>query len=110
MVFADNMYFGYFAGKEKTRIKSEFRRHKSGIGVYAIALSEKEADILEIIPAWELNSKTYRKYHEDNLMVVGMAVTKAEALALAEKILMDIYNKADIFDAKKYFVFRRKEK
>jgi len=101
------MYFGEFAEREKIRLKSHLRRHKSGLGVYVLVLSDKPDDILEIIPAIDFNNETYWKYHCDSLKVVGMAITKGEALSVAEKIVMDVYASDNGTNIKDYFNFRR---
>ncbi len=106
MKFADKLYWGTAAKLNKRRILSDLRHDRFCPAVCVVALSPKEGELMEVIPSSLLCGKLYKKTHDiSDLKVVGIGLTRAEALALMCEIAKDIYKETNAFEIKDYFGF-----
>lgn len=106
MKFADELYWGAAAELNKRRILSDLRHDRFCPAAYVIALSEKDGELMEIIPSGLLCSRLYKKTHDTtDLKVVGIGLTKGEAEAVMCVIAEDVYRNTNTFEIKKYFSF-----
>ena len=98
MRFYKDLYVGENAKKKIRKIKNAIVSGKAKAGVYVISLSACSSDLLDIMPAFMLHASRYRK-----LEILGVAVTKEEALEVGRMIIMDVYEKTGGFDVHSYF-------
>ena len=107
MNFANELYWGAAADKNKRRIMSDLRRGRFCPAAYVVVLSENGSDLLEIIPSSLLCNELYKKTHDTTgLKVVGIGITKGEAEAVMRTIVEDVYVETGTVDIKQKFTFK----
>jgi hypothetical protein len=72
---------------------------KQQFNIFAITLSPNEHDLLEIYPSNVLTQKHYRK---SDLVVVGIAYGKEEAMDMMQLVLQDCMEATGDLDVKSY--------
>lgn len=90
MVWYDHMYLGKgcsFRGKA-VRIKNQITQRRKHSPVWLITLGQSEYTILEMVPSTLLLQKNYPA---EELVIIGMADTKKEAMLLVEQIVREVY-------------------
>lgn len=89
-----NLYTGGMAEKHRRRIISNIKHGKKQIGVYVITLPSNEKNILDLYPSYILLQKHFSKIQ---LKIIGIAVSKDEALGVVQEILMECFDKTGGF-------------
>lgn len=106
MKFANELYAGKIACRSKDRIIQDLNAGIYREGFFVVALCSHRGALLEAIPVESYNEDVYRLYHNpDELQVVGLAITKREAVELMQEIVLDIYKKTKSFQVSAYFTF-----
>ncbi|MBO5371346.1 MAG: hypothetical protein J6A75_01360 [Lachnospiraceae bacterium] len=100
------LYAGESISKRQTKIKWKIMHNAGQIGVYVLTLAANPANLIDIIPSWELLQKHYPK---KDLYVIGLAGNYEEALLLAGQIVQEVYAKTDGFDIRSYIQERGKQ-
>ena len=98
MRFYKDLYVGEAARVKLNKIKKNIRTGKLQPGVYVISPAVSENDLLDIIPSYMLHASRYRETE-----ILGIAVTKEEALELCAQMITDVYSKTGTFDIKAFF-------
>lgn len=98
MTFVKELYVGEAADKKLHKIVRKFREGKIQTGVYVLTLAANGTDLLDIIPSFMLSAERYK-----DIYVLGIALTKQEAMEVGEQIIMDVYGKTGGFDLRTYF-------
>ena len=93
-----NLYLGEEAGKKKTKIINQLEKHSISFGVYVITLASNGKDLLDVLPAFML----YRNHARDR-KILGLAITRDEALEVCGKIIFDVYSKTGTYDVRSFF-------
>lgn len=119
MYWYKNLYFGDNA-KEKSKELIRALRHKKWIPeVYVVTVSETSGNLLDIYESTRFVTgrpirKTVRRiaekhtfkgtfFHKTGPYIVGIAIGYAEALALVQNIIEDVYRNTGGFDVAGYF-------
>lgn len=106
MNFANEIYLGKIAKISEDHIIEDLAAGIYREGFFLVALSPHDGALLEAIPAETFNDEVYLKYHDINkLNVVGLAVTKREAVELMQEIVLDVFRKTKGFRVKEFFTF-----
>ena len=95
-----NLYWGESVSDLKRTIKYEIKYRRFAVGYYCLTLPDNEENLMDIIQSEQLKLKFMRT---KSRVVVGIAGSKREAMALAGKIIYDIYKETGGFDVKGYF-------
>ncbi len=95
-----NLYMGETARKERHKIIYSVDRHKLYLGAYVLTLAANGTDLIDIIPAFLLRPEQVK---DPKFEIIGIAVTKEEAMELSREIIMDVYEKTGSFDVRGYF-------
>ena len=98
MRFYKDLYVGEKAKKNIRKIRQNIGHGKLQGGVYVITLSACKSDLLDLMPAYMLFAERYRE-----VLILGVAVSKAEAMEVGRMIIMDVYEKTGSFDVHAYF-------
>ena len=93
-----NLYLGEEAGKKKTKIINQLDRHQLSFGVYVITLASNGKDLLDVLPAFMLYRDNMRERE-----ILGIAITKDEALEVCGQIISDVYSKTGAYDVRRFF-------
>ena len=93
-----NLYLGEEAGKKKTKIINQLDRHQLSFGVYVITLASNGKDLLDVLPAFMLYRDNMRERE-----ILGIAITKDEALEVCGQIISDVYSKTGAYDVRSFF-------
>ena len=104
MNWYDHLYMGEKEKKQRYGILEGLREGKWQPEIYVIMPSQNGNNILEILPSVMLQVPPYQ---EQEILLVGVAVTYWEALEVARQIVDDLYQKtggfrlADLINRKK---------
>ena len=93
------LYVGEKAKNVSEEIIDKINNGKMQINKYALALPFNDSDILDIIPTMVLMQK---RYLNSDIVIVGIADGKSEAMDLMQEIIMECYNETKGFDLKSY--------
>ena len=93
------LYVGEKAKKAREDIVGNIKEGKIQLNKYALALPFNDSDILDIIPTIVLKQK---RYLDSDLVIVGIADGKSEAMDLMQEIIMECYSNTKGFDLKSY--------
>ena len=94
MNWYDHLYMGEKAKKQRYGILKGLRERKWQPEIYVIMPSQNGNNILEILPSVMLQVPPYQ---EQEILLVGVAVTYWEALEVAREIVDDLYQKTGGF-------------
>ena len=100
MYWHRKMYYGDKARKKRTRIMYNIDTHKLQFGVYVLTPAANGTDLIDIIPAFMLNKDDYKGR---DIVIIGLAASKEEALELGGRIICDVYDKTGGYDIRSYF-------
>ncbi len=89
-----NLYMGSMAKKHRRKIISNIKHGKKQIGVYVITLPSNDENVLDLYPSYILLQKHFRKIE---LNVLGIAVSRDEALEVVQDILMECFDRTGNF-------------
>ncbi len=106
MRWYENLYAGDSILRRQKKIKWKIIHNAGQIRVYVITLASNPANLLDIIPSWELMQKHYPKRE---LYVIGLAGSYDEAVELAGKIVSEVYAVTGGFDIRSYIYQRGKQ-
>lgn len=98
MKWYDTLYLGESI-KNARKIKWKLDHNAGVAGVYVIAFASNPANLLDIIPSWELKQKGYPKA---KIKVIGLAGGYEEALELVRCIVQETYEHTKDVDVWKY--------
>ena len=93
-----NLYVGEEAAKHKKKLMRKLEKDSIPFGVYVITLAANGKDLLDVIPGFMFMREDIRERE-----VIGLAVTKEEALEVCEQIIMDVYRKTGGFEVRSFF-------
>ncbi len=88
MTWDDHMFVGTGCQPNVKKLKRRISNRAPHEGVYLITLPTCGHRTLEIIPSAQL---TQECYPTEDLRIIGMALTRSEALHLVEKIVSESY-------------------
>ncbi len=94
------MYFGESAGEKREKLLRRIRREKYDPNLYLLALPLWDNNQLEIYPALTFKQPFFK---EADLRIVGIALGREEATALAQTIVGDAYANTGGTDLRAYF-------
>lgn len=92
-----NLYVGSEANRKKKKIIRKLDSHSIALGVYVITLASNGRDLFDVLPAYML----YRDKVCDR-EIIGIAVTKEEALEVCGQIIMDAYIETGEYDVRSF--------
>ncbi len=101
MKICKKLYFGEMARQQNKELLRNIKRKKWEFGVYVVALSETENNLLDLYDTMFFEQKFYKKA---KLNIVGIALGKEEALLLTKEIIDDVYTKTGGFNVRDYFL------
>ena len=99
MIWYKDLYVGYNLLERKREVIRKMKWGKQQFNVFAITLSRNEHDLLEIYPS---NVLTQKYYKDSDLVVVGIAYGKEEALDMMQLVLQDCMEDTGGLDVKAY--------
>lgn len=106
MKWHSDLYVGKsIAGRQKI-IKWKIMHNAGQLRVHVVTLAANPANLLDIIPSWEL---LQRHYPKKELYVIGLAGDYDEALLLAGEIIQEVYMATEGFDVRSYIGKRGKQ-
>ncbi|MBO5303866.1 MAG: hypothetical protein J6A92_07440 [Lachnospiraceae bacterium] len=94
-----DLFVGESISRKQKKIKWKIMHNAGQLRIYVITLAANPANLLDIIPSWELLQKYYPK---KDLYIIGLAGDYDEALVLAGKIVQEVYTKTKGFDIRSY--------
>ncbi len=100
IVWAEKLYIGRQAEKNCARVQKKLEQYKLLPGYFLITRPSNESNLLDILPTTELVFPYYRR---QELLVYGLAKSKAEAEELVVSMLEDIYRETGGLCCKEYF-------
>lgn len=95
-----HLYVGETAKKKRYPLISRIRYKKLQKDAYVITLPKSGNTLLDIYPSYLLLSKWYR---DKDLLILGIASGKEEALETAGHIISDVYKQTGGFAVKDFF-------
>ncbi len=100
MLFHKKLYVDEEISKHKRKTIKNLKHGKLMLGVYVIALSTNPQDELDIVPSYVLMQKVYK---DMELLVVGIASDRDNALKLLNTMTMDCLNETGNVSLRQYF-------
>ena len=92
-----NLYVGKAAARKKKKIISKLDSESIALGVYVITLASNGRDVFDVFPAYMLYRDQVRERE-----IVGIALTREEALEVCEQIIMDVFAETGGYDVRSY--------
>lgn len=105
MKWFKHLYVSESVGDQANRIKWRINHRAGTVRVYLIALASNPENLLDIIPAWNLQQKGYPA---GNLKIIGMAKGYRDALELVRFIIDEIYQQTGTVDVWSYLQEERR--
>lgn len=105
MIWYKEYYAGESIGPKKEKVKWKIIHNAGQLDVYVIALSSNPQNLLDIISSIELMQKAYPR---QDMMVVGIDKGYDNAVNLAGRIIMDVFQKTGNLNIREYFLERQK--
>ena len=99
-----HLYVGEMAKRKRYPLISRIRYQKLQKDAYVITLPEHGKNLLDIYPSYVLLSSWMKK---ENLLIVGIACGKEEAMETAGRIIMETYRNTGTFEVSQYLQERR---
>ena len=106
MKWYHNLYIGDSIGDQAKQIKRKLSRHVWMTSIYVIALASNPQNLLDVIPSWELQQKSYPG---KDICIVGLAKGYGEALELVRQIVDDTYQNTGDVDVRNYLLSNRRQ-
>ncbi len=94
------LYLDQKAEKKIKKLKEKIENGKVSMNLYCVCIASNKENILDIM---NVNELLFRHYARIPVYIVGLAYSKENALQLVERIVLDIYNNTDDFNAREYF-------
>lgn len=107
MIWYKDLYVGYNLLERKREVIRKVKKGKAQFNVYVITLSQNDHDLLEIYPSNVLIQKYYKN---SDLVVVGIAYGKEEAMDMLKLLFDDCMADTGGVQVKEYIVEKMKEK
>jgi hypothetical protein len=104
MTIVKRLYTGVMPDKTASQLIKRIKKRKPCADVYVITLPLFEDGLLEVYEANEFLQPYYKK-RTDDIVIVGMSMTKAGAFFLIRDIIRDVYGTTGKFDCKDYFLY-----
>lgn len=101
MVWLKDFYAGEGIADKKRKIKWKILHNVGQFDIYVIALSSNPSNLLDIIPSWELMQRYYPK---QDMLIVGVDKGYDNAIELAAKIVIDVFQKTGNLSIRDYFL------
>lgn len=98
MKWYNDLYVGEVARRKKKKIINRLEKHSISFGVYVITLAANGKDLLDVLPAFML----YKEQNQERT-ILGIAVTKEEALEVCARIIQDVHSKTGAYDVRSFF-------
>lgn len=105
MIWYKEFYAGESIEHKKEKVKWKILHNAGQLDMYVITLSSSPANLLDIISTKELMQKAYPK---QNMLVVGVDKGYDNAVELAAKIIMDVFQKTGNLNVRDYFLEHQK--
>ena len=94
-----NLYVGESIAEKSEKVKRKILRGALQVQIYVITLPSNQQNLLDIIPAREIQQKYYPKR---DLYVIGLAKGREEAEQVVAGLLSEVYFKTGGFDLRAY--------
>jgi hypothetical protein len=101
MKWYNDLYVGYNLLDKKRQVMKKIKNGKQQFNKYVIALPFNDYDVLDIYPSYVLTQKWYLK---SDIVIVGIAEGREEAMDMMQLIIMDCFNKNGDVNVKKYIL------
>ncbi len=89
MIWYESLFLGTGCQSKQKTLQRRITKRRPHPWVFLVTLPTREHECLEIIPSAQL---LQREYPADDLRIVGMALTRDEAVGLVEQIVRETYN------------------
>lgn len=89
MRWYDDLYVGYNLLDKKRQIIRKIKNGKQQFNKYVLTLPLNNYDTIDIYPSNVLTQKIYK---ESDIVIVGIAEGKEEALDMVQLVIMDCFN------------------
>ena len=106
MRFYPNLFVTEKTAPQLEQIVEAIKLNKMTPNIYVVALASNEANLLDIIPSWELLQPAYPKAE---LEIVGLANGKKDAFTLVEYMIAEAYQKTGSPDVRTYLQEKKEE-
>jgi len=106
MVFYKSFYAGESISEKKEKVKWKILHNAGQLEVYVIALSSNPENLMDIIPSWELMQK---HYPSQDMLIIGVDKGYENAMELAGKIVVDVFQKTGNLNIRDYFLEQHRE-
>ena len=114
VIISDRLYVGASIEDVKKDVIKGLKKKQFQPGLYCITLPQEDGNILDIRRAATLRDYAvkagkislglrFKKTTVDDIIVVGIALGRSEAIDVASQIVQDIYCNTNTFDTKNYF-------
>lgn len=88
MKWYKDLYLGEMIAADAKNIIKKIKNKKLVPGVYVIAVASNPANLMDVIPGWELLQKGYPK---EDIRIIGLASGKTEAMEVVRQIIDETY-------------------
>lgn len=102
MEWYNNLYIGESVTEKIRKVKWKIEHNVGMLHTYVIAFPSNENNLLDIIPARELQQKGYPK---KKLQIIGVAGDYAEAIELVARIVGEVYDKTGDTNVSDYLCY-----
>ncbi|MBR1477928.1 MAG: hypothetical protein IJ608_08225 [Lachnospiraceae bacterium] len=100
LTYAEKLYIGEsIRDKDIERIKYNLRNNPALCGVYLLALSEAEGNLLEFYNARLLQLPIYKNYRKH---IIGIAGSEEEAVQMVADIMEECFDNTGGYNVKEY--------
>lgn len=101
MIFWNSrLYVGSKMKKKKDKVVASINNREATFGVYCIALASHPENLFDIIDANEL---LFPFYTNLDVMIIGLANGREEAVELVQDMLLEVYHSTGDFKVREYF-------
>ena len=101
MRWYDDLYVGYNLLDKKRQVMWKIKRGKQQFNKYVITLPFNDYDVLDIYPS---NVLTQKWYKDSDIVIVGIAEGREEAMDMVQLIIMDCLNSTGGCKVKDYIL------
>ncbi len=89
MIWYESLFLGTGCQSKQKSLKRRISKCRPHAGVFLLTLPTQEHECLEIIPSALLLQP---EYPDEDLRIIGMALTHSEAVEIAERIIQETYS------------------
>lgn len=101
MIWYEDLYVGYGLLDKKRQIMRKINNGKLMFNKYVITLPQNDYDTLDIYPSSVLTQKWYR---DSDIVVIGIAEGKEEAMDMMTLIIMDCLEQTGGVNVKEFIM------